>query len=164
MPKCLMPGCDKEQEVRGNCKKHYDRLGYYVRRKQTTWKKLEKEGQSLPPINIYERAPRGSKTPPEVIEVANPVRIKRRPTPFVHALKWNIHNWDQIFTAYQFEQEFGIKFKGLGWYDSGDDGLLVLPTDDPHAYEVKVWQRGLLDVIAKFKLSASMPQHELEEA
>lgn len=46
--KCLVPTCTRTQSARGLCHAHYQLACGLVRKKKTTWGKLEKEGKVLP--------------------------------------------------------------------------------------------------------------------
>lgn len=45
---CRVPDCTSETVARGLCKKHYALALHYVKRRKTSWSKLEKQGKVLP--------------------------------------------------------------------------------------------------------------------
>jgi len=53
IPKCLYPGCESAQKVRGLCQTHYQYALRLVKRGKTTWEALEAEGKALPAKRVH---------------------------------------------------------------------------------------------------------------
>jgi hypothetical protein len=75
-----------------------------------------------------------------------------------------VHDWHEIFTAEQAEEELeDFEFKGPGWYHSCGDTLLVLPyrcgcsTENDAEFHFYVWSD--INPIEAFKQIATLSVH-----
>jgi|ETNmetMinimDraft_14_1059893.scaffolds.fasta_scaffold63372_2 hypothetical protein len=53
---CLFPGCPEPKKTRGLCSLHYTYAYRLVKRKQTTWEKLEQENKISPKRGIISKS------------------------------------------------------------------------------------------------------------